>query len=40
MVDQCLQDVPALRLMESSHAARCVNPVPADAWQRVREGVA
>ena len=39
VLDQCLQDVPALRTMESSHAARCVNPVPADEWQRVREGV-
>jgi hypothetical protein len=25
--------------MDTGHDARCVNPVPADAWQRVREGV-
>jgi oligopeptide/dipeptide ABC transporter ATP-binding protein len=40
VLDRCLQDVPALRLMDSGQAARCVNPVPADAWQRLREGVA
>jgi oligopeptide/dipeptide ABC transporter ATP-binding protein len=39
MLDQCLQGVPALRTMESGHDARCVNPVSADAWKRVREGV-
>jgi peptide/nickel transport system ATP-binding protein len=39
MIDQCLHDVPALRPMDTGHDARCVNPVPADAWQRVREGV-
>ena len=40
VLDQCLQDVPALRLMDAGHHARCVNPVPADQWQRLREGVA
>jgi len=25
--------------MDTGHDARCVNPVPADAWQRVREGI-
>jgi len=39
MIDQCLHGVPALRPMDTGHDARCVNPVPADAWQRVREGI-
>ena len=40
VIDSCLHDVPALRTMEPGHDARCVNPVPADAWQHAREGVA
>jgi oligopeptide/dipeptide ABC transporter ATP-binding protein len=40
VIDGCLHEVPALRSMEPGHDARCVNPVPADAWQRARQEVA
>ncbi len=40
VIDGCLHEVPALRELEPAHAARCVNPVPADTWQHAKEGVA
>jgi oligopeptide/dipeptide ABC transporter ATP-binding protein len=40
VVDGCLAEVPSLRLMESGHDARCINPVPADLWQHAKESLA
>ncbi len=40
VIDACLHEVPALRRLGEGHHARCVNPVEADEWRRVREGVA
>jgi oligopeptide/dipeptide ABC transporter ATP-binding protein len=40
VLDGCLHEVPDLRSMDSGQNARCINPVPVDAWQRMREGVA
>jgi oligopeptide/dipeptide ABC transporter ATP-binding protein len=39
VIDGCLHAVPPLLEMELGHDARCINPVPADAWQHVRAGV-
>jgi oligopeptide/dipeptide ABC transporter ATP-binding protein len=40
VIDGCLAAVPPLAIMEPGHDARCINPVPADQWQRERAGVA
>ena len=40
VIDGCLTEVPAAQEKEPRHHARCINPVPADFWQRTREAVA
>ena len=40
VIDGCLHEVPALWAMEPAHDARCINPVPADLWQRAKASVA
>jgi oligopeptide transport system ATP-binding protein len=39
VIDGCLHSVPPLLEMGPDHDARCINPVPAEAWEQTRAGV-